>query len=151
MTTTPPHQSHQPRQAACPRRRTVLAASAASAGALALTACGVEDGEDAADPGAGPIAALVDVPVGEAVAVKTPNGGDALLFRADETTVAAFSAICTHAGCTVQPDGGRLHCPCHDSVFDAATGERLEGPADAPLPPIPVRIEDDQVVTAVPE
>ncbi|MGK5532753.1 Rieske (2Fe-2S) protein [Streptomyces sp. URMC 129] len=144
MTTTP--HDHQRRTAPC--RRSVLAASAASAGALALTACGDGSGaEDAAEPGAGPIAALVDVPVGEAVAVKTPNGADALLFRSDETTVTAFSAICTHAGCTVQPDGDQLHCPCHDSFFDAATGERLEGPADAPLPPIRVKIEGDRVVT----
>ncbi|WP_326598178.1 Rieske (2Fe-2S) protein [Streptomyces sp. NBC_01803] len=140
MTTTPQH-----RQALC--RRTVLAATAASAGTLALTACGDDGGsEGETAPGSGPIAALVDVPVGEAVAVTTPNGAEALLFRSDETTVAAFSAICTHAGCGVQPDGDRLHCPCHDSVFDAATGERLEGPADAPLPPIRVRIEDDQVI-----
>ncbi|MDT0318074.1 QcrA and Rieske domain-containing protein [Streptomyces millisiae] len=155
-------------------RRTVLAATAASAGALALAACGSDDDSSsgspspsqAADGGAGSeaggdeasagsgsgsaggtaIADVADVPVGEAVPV-TADGQEAMLFRADETTVACFSAICTHAGCSVQPEGVELRCPCHQSVFDAATGEVLGGPAPEPLPAIGVRIEGDQIVT----
>ncbi|ONK12687.1 Rieske (2Fe-2S) protein [Streptomyces sp. MP131-18] len=152
------------------RRRTLLAATAASAGTLALAACGddsddengengengndAENGNDGNDDAApqnpegpgGALAALADVPVGEATAATTPDGDDALLFRADETTVAAFSAVCTHQGCGVQPAGTELHCPCHNSVFDAATGEVLSGPADEPLPAIRVKIEGQQIV-----
>ncbi|GAB2915356.1 QcrA and Rieske domain-containing protein [Streptomyces mayteni] len=157
-------------------RRTVLAASAASAGALALAACGSDDDSSSADSspsqsadggagsdtgggeagddasagsGAGggtPIAAVADVPVGEAIPTTTPDGQEAMLFRADETTVACFSAICTHAGCSVQSEGAELRCPCHQSVFDAATGEVLGGPAPDPLPAIGVRIDGDQIV-----
>ncbi|MDT0445857.1 Rieske (2Fe-2S) protein [Streptomyces johnsoniae] len=146
------------------RRRTLLAATAASAGTLALAACG-DDSDDSDDTGAengdngnddaapqdpegpgGALAALADVPVGEATAATTPDGDDALLFRADEATVAAFSAVCTHQGCGVQPAGAELHCPCHNSVFDAATGEVLSGPADEPLPAIRVRIEGQRIV-----
>ncbi|RKN37978.1 ubiquinol-cytochrome c reductase iron-sulfur subunit [Streptomyces hoynatensis] len=137
-------------------RRTVLAASAASVGALALAACGEDSGgtdgngggeQPAAEDPGGVVAALSDVPVGEATAATTPGGQDAMVFRPDETTVVAFSAICTHAGCTVQPDGEELHCPCHNSVFDAATGEVLDGPAPTALPAIPVKIDADRIVT----
>jgi nitrite reductase/ring-hydroxylating ferredoxin subunit len=87
------------------------------------------------------------VPIGEAVPVTTPDGTDALLFRADETTVAAFGVVCTHEGGTVQPDGDQLRCPLHNSVFDAATGEVLGGPASEALPSVSVRIEGDSIVT----
>ena len=47
----------------------------------------------------------------------------------------AVSAVCTHLGCTVNPDGqggGGFRCPCHGSVFDS-NGRVLEGPAPKPL------------------
>lgn len=90
---------------------------------------------------------LADVPVGEAVSVDGP-GGPLVVARLVEGDVVAFSAICTHQGCTVAPDGDRLRCPCHGSVFDAATGGNLEGPATRPLPRIPVDVVDGQVRTA---
>lgn len=155
-------------------RRAVLAASASVTTGLALAACGGGDndatdtdpgagpettGPESTGPGAGssapegeqpgggePLAALSEVPVGEATAVTTPDGQEAVLFRPDEATVAGFSAICTHQGCPVQPEGAELRCPCHQSVFDAATGEVLGGPADEPLPALSVRVQDGQVV-----
>lgn len=48
----------------------------------------------------------------------------------------AMSAVCTHLGCTVNPDektGSGFRCPCHGSLFDE-DGRVLEGPAPAPLP-----------------
>jgi thiosulfate dehydrogenase (quinone) large subunit len=53
-------------------------------------------------------------------------------------TYVAFSAICTHAGCTVGFDKSaeRFVCPCHGSEFNATTGAVLQGPAELPLPRI---------------
>jgi len=46
-----------------------------------------------------------------------------------------FSALCTHLTCTVLPLTGRLHCPCHGSVF-LLDGEVVNGPAVDPLSPL---------------
>ncbi|WP_129841386.1 Rieske (2Fe-2S) protein [Streptomyces sp. RFCAC02] len=132
-------------------RRAVLTASlavpAASAGVLGLSAC--DTGGDSTDPGVRPgerLAALDDVPVGEPTYVRTESGGEAYVYRSDDTTVAAFGTICTHQGCSVQPDGAELRCPCHQSVFDAATGEVVSGPAPSPLPAVRVTIEGEEIV-----
>ncbi len=58
----------------------------------------------------------------------------------------AFSAICTHMGRTVAPAGKQLQCPCHGSVYDAATGKNLSGPAPRPLSPVSVHVAGGEVV-----
>jgi Rieske Fe-S protein len=46
----------------------------------------------------------------------------------------AFSAICTHQGCTVGGvEDGAIVCPCHNSHFDISTGNPVSGPAQEPL------------------
>ncbi|GAA4526765.1 Rieske (2Fe-2S) protein [Amycolatopsis samaneae] len=125
----------------------------AAVGAAALAACGSSGTAAAPDtkkaqpaPG-GPLVALADVPVGEVKAAKGPDGSDIVVARTAENTVAAFSAICTHQGCTVTPQGTELKCPCHGSVFDARTGAVKQGPAKKPLASVPVKIDNGQVVT----
>ena len=54
------------------------------------------------------------------------------LFRS-ATGVSALDVICTHNGCLVTPEKAELVCRCHFSYFDAATGARKSGPAEAPL------------------
>jgi Rieske Fe-S protein len=52
----------------------------------------------------------------------------------DSKGLYAISAVCTHAGCTVNAGGlGGFDCPCHGSTFDA-NGTVTGGPALAPLP-----------------
>ncbi len=57
----------------------------------------------------------------------------------------AYSKVCTHAGCPVglyQPESHELLCPCHQSSFDVLRQARPTfGPAAAPLPQLPLRID----------
>jgi cytochrome b6-f complex iron-sulfur subunit len=153
-------------QPAALRRRTVLA----GAGALALAACGGGSGgsgdassspaRKAAAPsssgagtsggggGGGPaaLATLADIPVGSAVSANDADGKPILVARPKATTAVGFSAICTHMGCTVAPQGDQLACPCHGSTFEATTGQVLSGPAPSPLHPFPVHVKGGKVL-----
>jgi nitrite reductase/ring-hydroxylating ferredoxin subunit len=65
----------------------------------------------------------------------------------------AVEAWCTHAECPVSDgwvEGAAIRCPCHGSLFDLATGEALEGPADRPLRTFATRVEADRVEVDVP-
>ena len=60
----------------------------------------------------------------------------------------AFSAVCTHLGCIVGFDaaqGPDILCSCHDGHFSAANGSVISGPPPAPLFPVPVSLEGDQL------
>ncbi|MFD7508581.1 Rieske (2Fe-2S) protein [Streptomyces sp. NPDC059853] len=111
----------------------------ATAGALCLAACG---GTSESTPSE---LTLDDVPVGEAVAAKTVSGEDALLYRVGESELVAFTAVCTHYNGKVSPEGTQLRCPLHNSVFDAATGEPLSGPATKPLTRLDVTTEGNEI------
>lgn len=58
----------------------------------------------------------------------------------------AYSDVCTHLSCAVLYQGnGKLHCPCHDGFFDAATGDVLAGPPTRPLPLIQLAIQNGTI------
>jgi Rieske Fe-S protein len=135
-------------------RRSVLAAGAAGAGAVALAACSSSSSKKddnspaASQPASSGLAKLADIQVGMCVKATLPDGKAAIVSRPTGDTVAAFSAKCTHMGCTVAPAGGELHCPCHGSKFNALTGEVIHGPAASPLPKIDVHVANGEVVTS---
>jgi Rieske Fe-S protein len=148
-------------------RRTVLGVGIAGVGALGLAACGAGGTAStppaAANGGAGGgrssgsangpagvrLAKLADVPVGgSAAAAATVDGDPVVVSQKDAHTVAAFSAICTHMGCTVNAAGTQFHCPCHGSVYDAFTGAVVHGPAPRPLTKIQVTVSAGEIVTA---
>ena len=91
----------------------------------------------------GATVAVADVPVGggkilgaQQVVVTQPAKGE---FK-------AFTAICTHQGCTVgQVTGGKIVCPCHGSEFSIKTGAAVTGPAQAPLAPKKVSVSGGQI------
>ena len=64
----------------------------------------------------------------------------------------AYSAVCTHTGCTVEGwDGAiqRIVCPCHGSQFDVTKAATVvAGPAPKPLAMLPLKIEGDALVVA---
>ena len=136
-------------------RRTVLAGAGAAAGTLALVACSSDDdtatptsaGTSVAPAAAEPLAQLADIPVGTAVDAKDADGKAILVAQPTAGTAVAFSAICTHQGCTVVPDGDALACPCHGSVYEL-TGEVRRGPAEKALAPFAVTVTDGQVLPA---
>lgn len=76
----------------------------------------------------------------------TLDGKPIVVSRPTAGTVACFSAICTHMGCTVHAAGTQLQCPCHGSVYDAFTGAVVQGPAPQPLPKIAVTVEHGAIV-----
>jgi Rieske Fe-S protein len=112
-------------------RRAVLAGAAAVGAVTALAACGSAGGSSSAAP-PGPVTVKEsDVPVGggkiladAGVVVTQPAAG----------TYKAFSAICTHQGCTVAAvQNGTIVCACHNSMFSATDGSVKQGPATSPL------------------
>ncbi|MDP9480648.1 MAG: Rieske (2Fe-2S) protein [Actinomycetota bacterium] len=79
----------------------------------------------------------------------TESGQPAVLVHLQDGDFAAYSAVCTHQGCTVAYQNGNLACPCHGSVFDPANGGAVVSPpANRPLPEIPVEVRDGGVFRA---
>lgn len=62
------------------------------------------------------------------------NGQRVIVFQSPDQQLFAFSAKCTHEGCTItyQPEQSILWCPCHDGRFDL-TGRVVSGPPPQPL------------------
>ena len=92
---------------------------------------------------------------GQAVLIRVAAGIiEPLPGREDWTPggLLAYSKICTHAGCPVglyQADSHQLLCPCHQSTFDVLRhAEPTLGPAAAPLPQLPLAIDDEGFVIA---
>src|SRR5690554_1767085 len=112
-------------------RRAFLVGAAAVTGVGVIAACGPGRPAPSATPVParpdGALAEVADVPVGGSLLVTADSGAKILVAQPDEGTVVAFSAICTHMGCTVVPDGGELHCPCHGSVYELASGGNVSG------------------------
>ena len=88
------------------------------------------------------------VPVGQAGQFTDPaSGNPAWVVHTSANDFAAFSAVCTHAGCTVQYSASNMQfvCPCHGGTYDARTGRVLAGPPPSPLQSIPVHIVNGEI------
>ena len=137
-------------------RRAVVAGTGVLAVVAALAACGSNENQGAAPPPEAPpapvpaaqggerLASTGDIPVGggtvfanQKVVVTQPTPG----------TFEAFSAICTHQGCTVNKvTSGTIDCPCHGSKFAIADGSVVHGPASRPLPKRQVTVAGDALL-----
>jgi len=91
------------------------------------------------------VGTTADIPAGSGKVVAM--GSKPAIVVNTEQGVKAFSAICTHLGCVVAFNDmvGAIQCPCHDGRFNPATGVVVSGPPPAPLPPITVSVEGDQI------
>jgi Rieske Fe-S protein len=85
---------------------------------------------------------------GQAAAFRYPGPDDrALAIRLPDGRLVGWSAVCTHLACAVlwREDDNHLECPCHDGVFDPATGEVVAGPPPRPLPRVELREDGDGI------
>ncbi|CAB4669663.1 unannotated protein [freshwater metagenome] len=105
----------------------------------------------AASAPTGALVALKDLPVNSSADITLASGDPGVVVRLAEDKVCAFSAVCTHNGCTVAYDSAQkvFLCPCHGAAFDPANhAQVLQGPANRPLDEVAVKIEKGYVVTA---
>lgn len=124
-------------------------AGVAGLGAIGVASCGGGNGgggsggvpEDLAGQS---IAKASEIPAGGGEIFKEKK---VVVTQPSEGEFKAFSATCTHRGCTVGTVADNLiQCPCHGSKYSITTGEVKAGPAPKPLPQYPVSVEQGQVV-----
>jgi len=131
--------------AGCSRYNSNSGGVAGSQPAPATSAPAAPAGSGSGAP-AGPVAlaSTSDIPVGggkiltdKKIVITQPKSGE---FH-------AFSAVCTHAGCTVgSVSGGTINCPCHGSRFNITNGSVVNGPAASPLPPVGIKVQGTSLV-----
>lgn len=143
-------------------RRTVVVSAGAAGLAAALAACGGSDKKyqetSSAPPSSPSPSASASAPAdakGPVLARTSdiPEGGGKV-FKDKRVVVTqpakgefkAFSAVCTHEGCTVSAvTGGTINCPCHGSKFAVADGSVKHGPAQSPLPAKKITVSGDSI------
>jgi nitrite reductase/ring-hydroxylating ferredoxin subunit len=82
---------------------------------------------------AGQLVESSKVPVGGGLKVES-SSGVLMIVQPTRGNFAAYSAICTHAGCEVSRVTAKaIICTCHNSEFSTSDGARLSGPASRPL------------------
>ncbi len=131
-------------------RREMIAASAAAAAVVAAGCSGAVSRTA--------IARLADLTPWRPLFFSFPGDFPAILLDVGRSiggvgpnrSIVAYSAVCTHMGCSVQLDASlkieghstpNLVCPCHKSAFDPASlGAAIAGPATYGLPIVELEV-----------
>lgn len=96
-----------------------------------------------------PVALTADVPIGGTHLFSYPTEHDpCVLVRIGDRRFVAYSQKCTHLSCAVLPqvEAGVIRCPCHEGLFDLASGRPLAGPPRRPLSRVTLQFNGDQIV-----
>lgn len=126
------------------RRGVLIGGGLCTLAVCGLSGCASYGAEEkpASTPAAGLTAPTAEIPVGggkvyadQKVVITQPSAGE---FK-------AFSATCTHQGCTVGAVTTTIDCPCHGSKFAIADGSVVNGPATAPLTPLTASVSGSEV------
>ncbi|HTJ66620.1 MAG TPA: Rieske (2Fe-2S) protein [Actinospica sp.] len=97
----------------------------------AAAAGGAATGSTGAAGGSGLTVAASKVPV-DGGFIDTQN--NVVVTQPSAGEYKAFTAVCTHQGCTVTSVSNNvIQCPCHGSQFSAKDGSVVQGPATSPL------------------
>ncbi|WP_262401536.1 Rieske (2Fe-2S) protein [Actinomadura sp. CNU-125] len=77
------------------------------------------------------------------------QGREGRLCQPSQGEFTAFSAECTHKGCSVgSVSDGAIVCPCHDSKFSITDGSVVQPPAEDPLPRRNVTVQGGNITVA---
>jgi Rieske Fe-S protein len=119
------------------------ASSGTPGDASSSASAGGSDGSGGSDSSGGSSVSATEVPVGGGVVLKDQK---VVVTQPAKGDFKAFTAVCTHKGCTVaKVEGGLIMCPCHGSKFSIEDGSRKAGPAQAALASKKVTVEGDQI------
>jgi Rieske Fe-S protein len=125
---------------------TVAACSSSNSKSSASSSGGAQSGTTGGSSGGGntPVeVAAAGIPVGGGTVVQSAN---VVVCQPTAGTFKAFSAVCTHQGCTVgDVSNNQIHCPCHGSVFSATDGSVINGPATSPLGALTAKVNGANV------
>lgn len=164
---TPERTVEQADETCCRSSRRALLRAAGVGGAVAAVgitaaACGTSSGGSVSNPvpaggasatggapggganagGGAPLGKTSDIPVNGGVVYPDVR---VVVTQPSAGTFKAFSAVCTHAGCTVgNVADNQISCPCHGSAFSAKDGSVINGPASSPLDAKKLTVADGQ-------
>lgn len=77
--------------------------------------------------------------------VRADGAPGTIAVRRQGSGYLALLALCTHRSCELSALPQSYDCPCHGSRFDLS-GEVLEGPAERPLPQLPVILDGTSAI-----
>lgn len=97
------------------------------------------------------VATVAELPIGKSKQVKTRGGELAYVVHLANDSFVAYSAVCTHQGCTVgySESNKEFDCPCHGARFDARDNAKvIGGPAPRPLKKLTVTVSGNDIYLA---